>query len=141
MRYHSCLCFVYYMPCQCYECWKANRSELRVAYLESSERVQRRRQHRDPIPRLCFERSMRVSLAPAIILGHLSGECGPCIGPSGLKPNSSRNALFAKLKNSQGHCGCCEGYVTLDISPGIFSECRSFHRAADGSSSYSKREV
>lgn len=99
------------------------------------------RQHRDPVPRLRFEQSMRVSLAPTIFLGHLSGECGPCVCRSGVKPDSLKNALLAKLKRSRGHCGCCEGYITLDISPGIFSEWRSFHRAAAGSSSYSKREV
>lgn len=43
-------------------------------------------------PRLCFERSMRVSLAATTSLEHLSEECGPCILPrldSELKPDSS----------------------------------------------------
>jgi hypothetical protein len=63
-----------------------------------------------PIPRLCFERS-KPSQSSRF---DLSGECGPCFGLSGLKPDSSRtNALFAKLVYSGG----CEGYITLDISP------------------------
>jgi hypothetical protein len=30
--FHSCLCSLYYVPCQCCKCCKASRSELRVAY-------------------------------------------------------------------------------------------------------------
>jgi len=44
------------------------------------------------LPRLCFERSLRVSLAATTSLEHLSEESGPCILPrldSELKPDSS----------------------------------------------------
>jgi len=52
------------------------------------------------LPRLCFERSLRVSLAATTSLEHLSEESGPCILPrldSELKPDSSPSSTESQI--------------------------------------------